>query len=264
MADTKSLAILLLECSICYETRDLLRDTTLLCGHGFHADCIASWFKTTRNCPVCRRASNGWILPLDVKVLFSCYAPINVSQVPRWPNGVKGLKAKVRCLMAHGAAIVTARKVSTTGIRGRKPANGHVFTAAIYFPNQDNRALNSGYYFSTVDGGFKSEKSGKFLLEYTQYYFRPETKISGLVWRGKCADNEGLEEYPMNNRRSFAPFSSTEGYIKPDPRIWRAAIECVLAAIEETCLSQISSLVTTNTTQTITSTKYFSPKTRGN
>jgi hypothetical protein len=46
-------------CSICLEEWNLevIEESTLICGHSFHRDCIDSWFRTREwSCPLCRKA----------------------------------------------------------------------------------------------------------------------------------------------------------------------------------------------------------------
>ncbi|KQK01487.1 E3 ubiquitin-protein ligase EL5 [Brachypodium distachyon] len=44
------------ECAVCLEAlKDGERCAVLpRCGHGFHADCVGSWLRKSRLCPVCR------------------------------------------------------------------------------------------------------------------------------------------------------------------------------------------------------------------
>lgn len=44
------------ECSVCLEafgTGDTRRELPR-CGHGFHAECVDSWLRNNRRCPLCR------------------------------------------------------------------------------------------------------------------------------------------------------------------------------------------------------------------
>lgn len=43
------------DCSICQEGYSNGRKVTLSCGHGFHSECIGTWFKQKTECPICRR-----------------------------------------------------------------------------------------------------------------------------------------------------------------------------------------------------------------
>jgi E3 ubiquitin-protein ligase RNF38/44 len=39
-------------CSICLET--YVMGAILVCGHGFHAECVSRWLHRSRTCPMCR------------------------------------------------------------------------------------------------------------------------------------------------------------------------------------------------------------------
>lgn len=46
------------KCSICWEnvpSTNSSKHKRLNCGHAFHFDCILQWFKTSDECPVCRK-----------------------------------------------------------------------------------------------------------------------------------------------------------------------------------------------------------------
>ena len=45
-----------IKCSICHESflKGEYKRNLPLCKHNFHKKCIDKWFKTTRECPICR------------------------------------------------------------------------------------------------------------------------------------------------------------------------------------------------------------------
>ena len=62
------------QCKICiseYKVGDQIR--TLPCFHGFHVDCIDSWFDIKIKCPLCQRLG----IPIyTVYILFAVYRKI--------------------------------------------------------------------------------------------------------------------------------------------------------------------------------------------
>ena len=42
------------ECSICLEDIELKDLEILSCNHKFHKECIDTWFRINKNCPMCK------------------------------------------------------------------------------------------------------------------------------------------------------------------------------------------------------------------
>ena len=53
------------ECSICLE-KNGFSSRTLPCGHVFHGQCIGTWYKDNRRCPMCRHYDK----PKMVKIFY--------------------------------------------------------------------------------------------------------------------------------------------------------------------------------------------------
>ena len=53
------------ECSICLE-KNGTSSHTLPCGHVFHGQCIGTWYKNDRRCPMCRHYDK----PKSVKIFY--------------------------------------------------------------------------------------------------------------------------------------------------------------------------------------------------
>lgn len=53
---TSTTTATVLECSICYETIDVMRQSYMLapCNHLFHKDCLIQWMDIKMECPICR------------------------------------------------------------------------------------------------------------------------------------------------------------------------------------------------------------------
>jgi hypothetical protein len=45
------------ECVICYDSLKGHDNIQLKCSHSFHFQCLSTWFKTNKSCPLCRAQS---------------------------------------------------------------------------------------------------------------------------------------------------------------------------------------------------------------
>eukprot|EP00041_Stephanoeca_diplocostata_P009062 m.137935 g.137935 ORF g.137935 m.137935 type:complete len:259 (-) comp17588_c0_seq1:17-793(-) len=66
-------------CTICLarvqeDAPDDITVRTLACGHVYHSDCIHTWLREHKTCPVCRQGCNELHHPRDVTAMNSAYA----------------------------------------------------------------------------------------------------------------------------------------------------------------------------------------------
>ena len=89
------------KCSICFETKSYIFQTSLNCGHSFHSHCLHKWARRSPSCPLCRAHADPSVTALIkaviVPLMVLCALILNAGQ---WRLSV------LCCLLGSGLAFL--------------------------------------------------------------------------------------------------------------------------------------------------------------